>query len=169
MEYLDKTGLAHFWGKAKTKIEASSINKVYPVGSIYMSVSSTSPASLFGGTWEQINSRFLLASGEAHDEEGNHYFYEIGDAGGEINHKLTVNEMPSHRHSSDSYQNGYPNYSYMAETNNYCTWVNKGAGGAANAPAQGENGFVRTSYIGGNFPHNNMPPYLVVNMWKRTA
>ena len=167
MEYLDKTGLAHFWGKAKTKIEASSINKVYPVGSIYMSVSNTSPASLFGGTWERINSCFLLASGEAHDEEGNHYFYEVGDTGGEINHKLTINEMPNHRHSSDSYMNGYP--VNVVSPNDYCTWVNR-FNSSANAPAQGETGItIKTSYVGGGLSHNNMPPYLVVNMWKRTA
>lgn len=42
---------------------AQKMLSIYPVGAIYMSVSSTSPASLFGGTWEQIQNRFLLAAG----------------------------------------------------------------------------------------------------------
>lgn len=61
------------------------INIVYPVGSIYMSVNSTSPASLFGGTWERIKDRFLLASGDT---------YSAGSTGGEAQHTLTNNMPP---------------------------------------------------------------------------
>ena len=131
--------------------------KIYPVGSIYISANSTSPAELFGGTWEQIKDRFLLSAGDA---------YTAGSTGGEVTHALTVDEMPSHRHSSDSYQYGYPS-SFTAE-DNYCTWVNNGTYGN-NEPNQGESGPVRTSFVGGSKPHNNMPPYLAVYMWRRVA
>ena len=68
----------------------SSVLDAYPVGSIYMSVNSTSPASLFGGTWEQLKDRFLLGAGDT---------YTNGSTGGESTHTLTVDEMPSHTHS----------------------------------------------------------------------
>lgn len=90
------------------------MNMVYPIGSIYMSVNATSPASLFGGTWEQIQNRFLLAAGST---------YTAGTTGGSAththtiahthtyahthttpatttgSHTLTIAEMPSHEHS----------------------------------------------------------------------
>ena len=59
-------------------------NKIYPVGSIYMSTSTTSPATLFGGTWEQIHDRFLLSSSDS---------YPLGEIGGEASHTLSVNEI----------------------------------------------------------------------------
>lgn len=133
------------------------LNMVYPVGSIYMSVNSTSPASLFGGTWEQIKDRFLLAAGDT---------YEAGSTGGESSHTLTVDEMPSHRHSSDTYQVGYPNST--TGNGDYCTWVNRGTI-QNNAPNTAESGDIKTSLVGGSKPHNNMPPYLVVYMWKRVS
>ena len=60
--YLDKAGLARFWRAIKAYVDAHSgggvsLSSVYPVGSIYMSVNSTSPATLFGGTWERIQDR----------------------------------------------------------------------------------------------------------------
>ena len=61
---------------------------MYPVGAIYQSWSSTSPASLFGGSWSQITEKFLYCANSA------------GDTGGESTHKLTINEMPSHMHQS---------------------------------------------------------------------
>ena len=61
----------------------------FPIGSIYLSVNSTSPASLFGGTWEKIKDKFLLASGDT---------YSAGATGGEATHTLTIEEMPSHSH-----------------------------------------------------------------------
>ena len=64
------------------------INMIYPVGSIYMSVNATSPATLFGGTWQQIkDNRFILASDKS------------CGLGGEATHTLTVDEMPAHTHT----------------------------------------------------------------------
>lgn len=66
------------------------LSSVYPVGSIYMSVASTSPATLFGGTWVQLKDRFLIGAGGS---------YSAGATGGATTHTLTVAEMPSHNHS----------------------------------------------------------------------
>lgn len=64
---------------------------VYPIGSIYMSVNSTNPGTLFAGTtWEQLKDRFLLGAGDT---------YSAGDTGGSASHTLTMDEMPSHNHT----------------------------------------------------------------------
>lgn len=68
------------------------IDKVYPVGSIYMSMSATSPSSLFGGTWQRIEGRFLMASSSS---------YDAGDTGGS-NDAIVV----SHSHSGGTDSNG---------------------------------------------------------------
>lgn len=128
-----------------------------PIGSIYQSVLPTDPSELFGGTWERLKDRFLLAAGDA---------YAAGSTGGEAQHALTVEETPKHRHSSGSYQVGYP--VNTTGNNDYCTWVNGGAVNN-NEPTTGENGAVRTSWVGGGQPHNNLPPYLAVYTWVRTA
>ena len=64
-------------------------NRMYPVGSIYMTVEASNPSTLFGGTWEQIRDRFLLACGTT---------YANGESGGESVHRLLVDELPSHGH-----------------------------------------------------------------------
>lgn len=71
----------------------------YPVGSIYMSVNSADPSTLFGGTWERIKDVFLLAASDT---------YAAGSTGGEATHVLTVNEMPSHAHSAAVAANSVP-------------------------------------------------------------
>lgn len=75
------------------KTDSAIVNLVYPIGSIYMSVNSTSPATLFGGTWEQLEDRFLLGAGST---------YTAGASGGEASHVLTESEMPSHTHTATS-------------------------------------------------------------------
>lgn len=115
---------------------------VYPVGSIYISVNSTSPASLFGGTWEILNDVFLLAAGS---------YANAGTFGGEAEHTLTVDEMPAHSHS-------VPN---MSGYDTGTEWV--GQSGTA-APQTRS-----TDINGGGAAHNNMPPYMAVYMWKRVA
>lgn len=120
------------------------VNLVYPVGSIYMSVNSTSPESLFGGTWEQLKDRFLLGAGDT---------YTNGATGGAATVTLTVDEIPAHSH-------GLYSRAVYSGDGNYIAHCNK-----ANA---GDYSHVTDSRGGGN-AHENMPPYLVVYMWKRVA
>lgn len=143
---------------AEAREQLANIGKtIYPVGSIYISVTDTSPAALFGGTWERLKDRFLLAAGDT---------YANGSTGGEATHTLTVDEIPKHRHTSDSYMDGYAKTAIG--TDKYVTWVNFGSSDNNNNGSQtGENGPVRTSWVGGSKPHNNMPPYLAVYAWKR--
>ena len=131
---------------ANSKLSTSDLlDLVYPVGSIYLSVGSTSPSTLFGGTWEQIKDTFLLGSGDN---------YTLGDTGGEATHTLTANEIPSHHHDVG--------------------WDYEGGTGAGHGTllrpqwANPQNEYDTTS-VGGGQAHNNMPPYLVVSMWKRVS
>lgn len=119
---------------------------IYPVGAIYMSVNSTSPAELFGGTWEQIKDSFLLAAGSV---------YAAGSTGGEAEHTLTIDEMPEHSHTFDGAGKT------IAKGSDYNRPVD--------ATAYDESHTYMTTPRGGNQPHNNMPPYLAVYAWKRTA
>lgn len=125
---------------------------VYPVGSIYISTGITSPASLFGGIWERIKDRFLLGSGDT---------YTAGTTGGSATHTLTVEEMPSHYHDGIKSPN---NYHLVGES-----------GGEENGRTTSSLDFVKnfdalhTNNAGGGQPHNNMPPYIAVNIWKRIA
>ena len=118
------------------------INLVYPVGSIYMSVNDVSPRTLFGGSWEKIEDTFLLASGSA---------FTLGQTGGEINHTLTIDEMPTHNHLQT-----------ISSTTGGQVQTQPGFGGATEYEEA-------VSNTGGDQPHNNMPPYLVVNIWKRIS
>ena len=118
---------------------------VYPVGSVYVSVNSTSPATLFGGTWVQIKDKFLLSAGDT---------YKAGATGGEATHVLTVNEMPRHNHSID-------NLNASGSTTPYMT--------VQAQEKKGYGGNVQTFFTGGGQAHNNMPPYIVVYIWQRTA
>ena len=173
--------------------------KIYPVGSIYISVNSTSPQTLFGGTWEQIKDTFLLATGDT---------YANGSTGGEATHTLTENEMPSHTHIQNSHNHtqnshnhtqnshnhtqnahnhaltgsksvglqegdrlrvGYGSTSGSKNTNN-ATATNKATTATNNSATATNNPQTATNkYAGGGQAHNNMPPYLTVFMWKRTA
>ena len=141
------------------RLDKSVIDMVYPVGAIYMSVNSTNPGNLFGGKWEQIKDRFLLAAGDT---------YTAGSTGGEATHTLTINEMPVHDHIQ------------MAQTNNLglSTIVQKGTDGQG--LSRGPSHVFQTDWIidalplktletGSGKPHNNMPPYMAIYMWKRTA
>lgn len=136
-----------------TEQYASIVDIVYPIGSIYMSVNAADPSTLFSGTsWEKLEGRFLLGSNST---------YKPGSKGGEATHTLTYNEMPKHTHPMYSYNPGGEGTwtpdegSYLTDsvTDSKTTWWARLAMG----------------YAGGGAAHNNMPPYLVVNMWKRTS
>lgn len=114
----------------------------YPIGSIYMSVVNLNPSNYFGGTWEQIKDTFLLACGDT---------YSNGTSGGEAKHTLTAEELPVGVIVRESRTSG-------AGNTNWSTGIT----GWANY----ENGYGQSNR---GKPHNNMPPYLAVYIWKRTA
>lgn len=146
-----------------------SIDSVYPVGSIYMSVTNINPSTAFGGTWEQIQGRFLLGVDDNHSN---------GSTGGEEMHTLSSSEMPSHNHTGST--DGAGNHTHQVpwissawqrpatSGNNWCI---PGSGGSLYDTA--ENGWHAHSFTttasGGNAAHNNMPPYLAVYIWKRVS
>lgn len=130
------------------------VNIIYPIGSIYMSVNSTSPTALFGGTWEQIKDTFLLSAGDT---------YESGTTGGEATHTLTVNEMPRHEHDDwFTYSGGAP-----VGGNWKINMTSSTTGGSGRWTHT--SGLHNVALTGGGQAHNNMPPYLTVYMWKRVA
>ena len=184
--------------------------QLYPVGSIYMNVNNVEPSAIFGGSWERMPSgRMLVNSGDG---------FNLGQVGGEKEHKLAEDEMPSHQHnlntnisftvpnagehyhaigtiidnngefitsdSNRSMRNGFrlPESKYWTNWNgsqhnndrvqrtdnesyNLFTSINKQTGTSSISKDINAN----TSSIGKNQPHNNMPPYIVVNMWKRIS
>ena len=151
------------------------IDYIYPIGSIYLSVNSTSPATLFGGSWTQLKDRFLLGAGST---------YSSGATGGAATHKLSVAEMPSHAHYTPFFNNmtnngemksdfigvfgkGVTASQALKDTGQTSTmemwWINQ------TNTAEGNEWAYLTSAKGSGSAHNNMPPYLVVYMWKRTA
>ena len=129
-----------------------SIDETFPEGFIYMSVNSTSPATLFGGYWVRLKDRFLLGAGDT---------YSAGTTGGEATHTLTEAQMPKHKHSI---YNSYNNSNAVAVK------TSSRGGSSVNDNATG---YIIGNYTlsleekGGGLSHNNMPPYTVVYMWKR--
>ncbi len=143
-------------------------NNVYPVGAIYLSVTSTSPSVLFGGTWEQISDKFLLGASST---------YPVGTTGGSISHSHTI---PAHNHIlGDS---GYAkltlneNYIYQREVSgtsemNYRKTLNSSYSGVTNTRNFGTalGGTTNNSNQLTSSTTNNIPPYLTVYMWKRIS
>lgn len=141
-----------YQNKSNVSITPFDIYNLYPVGSIYMSVNSTNPSNYFGGTWEQIKDRFLLACGST---------YSNGSTGGEASHILTVDEMPAHNHTFSQRILAWDAYWPYGVTN--------ASYDAGNIQWQGYNKDASMMNTGGGKAHNNMPPYLAVYIWKRVA
>ena len=139
------------------------LDNVYPIGSIYMNVNSTNPGTLFGGTWEQIQGKFLLGMSSS---------YPAGSQGGEASHTLTTEEMPSHGHNPAN-EAGY--YGFITNSKKAFTIGDMGSqSGSGRYYPYASAAFdisrnTLTGTTGGGKSHNNMPPYLSIYIWKRTA
>ena len=113
----------------------------WPVGSIYLAYNPTAPGTLFGGTWTRIQNTFLWAV----DANG-----DVGVTGGEKTVTLTEAQMPKHDHGG--------------------TYTNAGAARTHAWLASGGSAMgYDTVEAGGGQAHNNMPPYIQVSVWRRTA
>ncbi len=136
-------------------VNSATVLDMYPVGSIYQTASSTfNPQTAWGGTWERIKDRFLLAAGDT---------YTGGSTGGEATHKLTAQEIPSHTHTMYVNNDGSSS-SWSPTFGDYLPKPDSVTTSKKNYQAKlAQNG------AGGDQAHNNMPPYLAVYIWKRTA
>ena len=169
----------------------------YPVGSIYCSIDSTDPGTLFGGTWVAIGAgRALVAAGGG---------FAVGSEGGSDTHTLTVEEMPSHAHTAWTGEAGWHGHAARTDTANLTGSFNPGGLGitasgvcSLGAGKQPSNsGYATDSSIvninashmhnvgvdgAGNHTHtvgvgaigsgqafSVRNPYIAVNMWRRTA
>ena len=154
----------------------------YPVGSIYMSTVATSPADLFGGTWEAMPAgRVLLAQGTS--EWG--VEYQAGSTGGEHEHQLSVGELPSHEHKAKiATATLTGDVGHIAHDSQYGMTVHTGVfsvtttsrgngdsgGSAETIHFNGSHSHsVNISNTGNGQSHNNLQPYIAVFMWCRIA
>ena len=124
------------------------IDTIYPVGSIYMSINNTNPSTLFGGTWEQIQDTFLLSAGST---------YTAGDTGGSANHlhKTGIG------HAANYLVFDTKNHSETTSSLGFSTVPS--ASGVSTTSVVDLYSEMQTNSV------SNLPPYLVVYMWKRTA
>lgn len=166
-EGTEQEWIDHFGLDLTDYVKTSDIlDLVYPVGSLYMSVNSTSPATLFGGTWEQIKDTFLLSAGDT---------YTAGATGGSATHTLTTNELPNISGTITLSANIVKNDNtghlisgatgvFERHSNNFVTSVNTNV----TNPTHWYYNEVALN-VGGGQAHSIMPPYLAVYVWKRTG
>lgn len=127
----------------------------HPVGCVYQSTEATSPAELFGGKWEKIEGRFLLAANGT---------YPRGSVGGATSHTHGVSQIRANFYIDS----GYINYHWFSggtswEANNDLT-----IDGSQNSHiAKERNGGVGVR--GYTDEANTLPPYFAVYMWRRTS
>lgn len=125
------------------------LDNIYPVGSIYMSVNSTNPSIFFGGTWETWGSGRVPVGMDISDTN----FNVAEKTGGSKTHTLTNSELPSNQYSNAYWSNTFT--------------ASQGSGIGSVPYGAGPNTATRVS--GGGIAHNNLQPYITCYMWKRTA
>lgn len=160
------------WVEQPNHSAISILQSAFPVGAIYTSVVSTSPAVLFGfGTWEAIEGKFLLSADITHT---------AGTTGGNFSHTITTSEMPSHTHTisaTESYTlDNYTDESGVIEasTETYSPILGKSISTSSETSTeQTVTVESATTYTAGSTGSGTAmditPPYLSVYMWKRTA
>ena len=134
------------------------IDWIYPVGHIITSSNPEFDPNLIyrTTTWERYAAGRTLVGVDATDDD----FNSVGKTGGEKTHQLTIDELPSHRH-------------YLKYGNAFIGYLNSNASASNGEPLYKYN-VARENALygedrGGNQPHNNMPPYITVYFWRRTA
>ena len=144
----------------------------WPVGSIYMSMQETSPATLFGGTWERIaNGRMLIGADSAS--------YPAGSTGGEATHTLTEAELPLLQGSFNCGSGTFGDAdavgvgalrsaSGIMSVDRTCKFTYD-ASDQRTWPSSDVAYQELEIEFGGGSGHNNMPPYIAVYIWRRTA
>lgn len=147
--------------------------EMYPVGSIYISTNDKNPSEYIGGTWESYGEgRTIVGAGTGTDSNNVQKVFQINETGGEYQHTLTVNEMPSHNH-------GYYMDVFRDQATSFGATINSsidpseastpGWGPTTSFQAGKRSGTFNITSTGGSQAHNNIQPYIVTYIWRRTA
>lgn len=151
-----KIELANLQNQINELKNQANVDKIYPIGSIYMSVKNENPSELFGGTWEAWGSGRVPVGVDTTQTE----FVTVEKTGGEKTHTLTIAEMPSHAHSIGAYT------LYHGSDGNTYFWSQQ-AVVTEITPEYGNYYGTMSNSTGGSQPHNNLQPYITCYMWKR--
>lgn len=134
---------------SSSSLRTALLNYIYPIGSVYSSYTSTSPATRFGGTWTAITGRFP--------------YYNAGtDTGGSNTHSLTQAQMPRHNHPVSGVVLTAAGSTYVAYQVYYSFTQ-----GDTSTGYTGGSGTAQSASNGA--AHNNMPAYQTLYAWRRTA
>lgn len=154
--------------KADTALQPSDLlDLVYPVGAVYISASAANPQTLFGGTWTRIQGRFLLAADASHP---------AGSTGGAEEVTLTEEQLPEvngmiYGGVGANGNSGTTGMGVFRLTSGVFSTALQCGHGPQSGAAYDDNGAYQQVQMkfGGDQPHDNMPPYLAVYVWQRTA
>ena len=143
------------------------VDMIYPIGTVYLTMDGKDPKELFSGTkWKKISEgKYLAGVGVGRDVNKTLQGIGVGEGAGEYFHKLTINEMPSHRHNVEVCNDGNPDGKRDRSSGADCQYWNT----QDNRTRIQYNVTPQTDYTGGHASHNNMPPYFGVFVWQRIA
>lgn len=158
--------------------ETKALDLAHPIGSVYLQVGGTDPATAFGGTWKKIEGSYLLASGSYDGVT-----LSAGKTVGEARHTITGNEMPKHQHEGETDVNGIHHHGTWGEAydgwmfGNYAGKGHQGSNGGQdwdnylyNTSADGAHSHhFTTGDAGGGGSMRVMPLATVVDAWYRTV
>lgn len=138
------------------QVLAAVVERDHPVGSLYISENATSPAELYGGTWERIEGKFIMGASDS---------YPAGSTGGEAKHTLTEDELPRIRDSLS----GFTVYNANEVGTNGVITLSEEITQSNVQPGYGTKYATLIMSFGDSQPHNNMPPYYSAYIWRRVA
>ena len=147
------------WDKLVNSIKSA----MYPVGSVYITYNNVNPGTFLGGAWERFGQgRTLVGEGTGNDGSTSMSF-TANSTGGEYKHKLTVDEIPNHKHAvyiqntTSNPQVNAPKWTVALPN----SWKQYASDMKLFGPSTGN--------AGGDASHNNIQPYITVYFWRRTA
>lgn len=122
--------------------------EAFPINKVEVFFDDLDHSNFLGLTWERIAEGKFIVGYNSNDSDYN----QIGKTGGEKMHKLTIDEMPKHSHKIKVSGSTTGGYAGILRNN------------ASDGPASG---FIEVE--GGNKPHENRPPFIVMALWRRIA
>ena len=168
------------YGKLLKDYIKSLVGEMYPVGSIYMSVTNTNPSTYFGGTWVAWGAGRVPVGVNTSDTN----FSTVEKTGGASTVTLTATQIPSHTHAKGTLATasagahthtlnlskttwaGSSSSRVVVDSTDYTAMTNNAT---ASAGAHTHTISGSTAATGGGGSHTNLQPYITCYMWKRTA